>query len=247
MKPNQQLTPDTILHYVGCKEVRFDENENIIIDSYSLNFEFFKNYYRIEVTKDAINNNKREIGICGNLALLDMFLEKCKNEFWSVITAKCKAYDKWYFKNEVNYKGEFNRKKELVPLGKSGQVFQNYRPRIIKTPFKKGVPEFGDFYYIKDMPLFRIGGSTYWYAIGDNEFDIREMRKKGKFRKETYAADIKPNPITSLGFIALQLETIALEHDLDTFLSPLFTPIASVVSDYVPKFSTKKLDKVTYK
>lgn len=240
MNPNQKLDPNTILHHVCCKQTRYDVDNNIIIDSYSLIFQYYDNYYQIEVTKEAIETNRKEMAICGKVALMDIFEKKCKGKFWSIIKAKCKAYDKWYLKNEVNYEGEFNPKKQLVPLGESGQVFQNLRPRIIKTPFRKGVLEFGDFFYIEDLPLMRIGGSIFWYAIGDNQFDIREMRKAAKFRKEVYAADTKPNTITSLGFIAYQLETIAQQQDLSTFINRLLTPIASVVSNYSIMFSTKE-------
>lgn len=119
-----------------------------------------------------------------------------------------------------------NQQKELVPIFKSNQVFWNRKAIKISSKFEKGKPEFLDFYYIKDQPLSRLGGMIYWYGIGGKQFDIREMRRLGGFKKQYYSADLSSIcPLKSLNLVAKQLAIISMNHDLDTFLKPILIEI----------------------
>ena len=100
------------------------------------------------------------------------------------------------------------------------------------------MPEGFDLFYVGDMPLFRLCGMIYWYAIGDFQFDIRDMRQLAKLPKEDYAADHNhKNPNEGLMLVAQQLDKAlrGMESHYDFFGTPpppkCFKPDWSKVPD----------------
>ena len=102
---------------------------------------------------------------------------------------------------------DFNPDKDLVALSRSGKVFYNRKPKRVNRKWEKETPEGYDLFYVHNQPLFKLCGMIYWYAIGDFQFDIRDMRHLAKLPKEDYAADHDhANPINGYLLVAQQLD-----------------------------------------
>lgn len=115
-----------------------------------------------------------------------------------------------------------NPDRDLRPLGSSNAVFWNRKPVAIKAKFRKNYPEGADFFYLMGDPIFECGGMIYWFFWRGKQFDVRDMRAKGKFKKQEYKSDFNyHNPFARLKTIAFQLEKIAQKQDIEAFMSGL--------------------------
>jgi hypothetical protein len=117
----------------------------------------------------------------------------------------------------------FNPQKDLVPLSKSGKVFLNRNPKRVNRKWEKEMPEGFDLFYVGNLPLFRLSGMIYWYAIGDFQFDIRDMRLLAKLPKQDYLADHNhESPNEGLILVAQQLDKAlkGVESHYDFFGTP---------------------------
>ncbi len=107
----------------------------------------------------------------------------------------------------------FNANKELVQMGKSGNVFINKKPIKINRKWEKDTPEGCDVIYICGMPIFRHAGMIYWYSIGGISFDVRSVRRNyseylGHLQEE-YKIDMDlKDPLEGLVLVAFQLDKI---------------------------------------
>lgn len=100
----------------------------------------------------------------------------------------------------------FNPQKDLLQIGKSGKVFINRKPKKVVRKWEKDTPEGADFFYVQGLPLFRLCGMTYWFSIGDWDFDIRTVRKFLKLENDFKEDRASANPLEGLKLAAFQLD-----------------------------------------
>lgn len=110
----------------------------------------------------------------------------------------------------------------LVPVDHSTVLFWNTQANRTTMPWEKGKLEGPDFYYLLDWPLRPTCGMIYQYAWGNYYFDIRDVRRKGNFRKTEYAADLQfKQPFKALKLVAKQMAKVAAQHDLYDFMNDI--------------------------
>lgn len=119
-------------------------------------------------------------------------------------------------------KSSFNNpNKNLVPYGKSKQLFLNLNPIKVPMKFVKDRPQGKDTFYINERPLFQLGGMIYWLCLGDKQFDIREFRKKAGMKTE-YKSDMDfDHPCNRFKNMIDQIDKVGQKHNLDEYLSDL--------------------------
>lgn len=118
-----------------------------------------------------------------------------------------------------------NNNKKLVAICKSKRVFINRNIKEKKAKFK-GDSEGHDYYYIDNIPLMSQSCMIYWLTLGNFQFDVRDMRKLGKFKKTVYKADKDfHNPFAQLRLVAKQLEILAQKGILDKVLESVKIPV----------------------
>ncbi len=97
MNIQRQINANTVLHYLEANNWHHSDDDQVIIDVFTLSFSFYDCHYFVYVTKaDLLDDCGCGITMEGDSKLFDSFESAIEDDHWELIKKKCRQYEMWY-------------------------------------------------------------------------------------------------------------------------------------------------------